>query len=505
MSTYTYQPEFNYDAVNAADSIEITKHLLPFKGGFLKGLEAHLVNADNVQKFLASAPPETRKDINKNIKTIDGALVAIMRLYGHIESELAPRNLETAAQREYYNHFTDPELEDQKMEFVKLVRAYEVIKEFNTEITDQWWKIANIFEAFNPPSGEKHFLEQVLIYRVYPRIDLCNLTNLLLRRLSYLLRIHSEQVTGGKVSVKAEYTNQIQYTYSAVFREDLASIIEGFTSVAKADGKPRAAAEPAREIRDTSIKSPYLLDTRGTEQFNQTHAYVLEINQSRYALEEAKVKRSIYVETHLGAEDEALRQDIIRKFISAARNKDRVGEYRTFLMSYFQFTRDTILMQQPSLPEEEHNFFLYHFGPVFFIKVCTHFMRVGRTGYVHRHIKRNQMVRELPFEYVKYVLKDWWDENIYTQVSRADRNNISAYERLLDQIRHEWQEHQLRLLVKIKKDSALVRALNIHDVRTLGQYVEAEISYLYHVKILRFLGQDFFYLPIQLNKMAEKK
>ena len=163
MSTYTYQPEFNYDAVNAADSIEITKHLLPFKGGFLKGLEAHLVNADNVQKFLASAPPETRKDINKNIKTIDGALVAIMRLYGHIESELAPRNLETGAQREYYNHFTDPELEDQKMEFVKLVRAYEVIKEFNTEITDQWWKIANIFEAFNPPSGEKHFLEQVLV------------------------------------------------------------------------------------------------------------------------------------------------------------------------------------------------------------------------------------------------------------------------------------------------------------------------------------------------------
>ncbi len=70
MSTYTYQPEFNYDAVDAADSIEITKHLLPFKGGFLKGLEAHLVNADNIQKFLASAPPETRKEINKNIDEV---------------------------------------------------------------------------------------------------------------------------------------------------------------------------------------------------------------------------------------------------------------------------------------------------------------------------------------------------------------------------------------------------------------------------------------------------
>lgn len=503
MGAFSYQPEFNYDAVNPSDSAECVKHLLPFKGGFLKGLEAHLVNADNVQKFLSTAPPETRKDINKNIKEIDAALVGIMRLYGHVEGELASRALETSAQREYYNHFADSDIEDPKMEFCKLIRSYEVIKEFNTEVSEHWWKVANLFEAFNPPSGEKHFLEQVLIYRVYPRIDLCNLTNLLLRRLAYLLKVSSEQITGGKVTIHGDYTSQIQYTYSAIFREDLAEVIESFAAAPKAEAKARAA-EPVKENRDSAIKSPYLLDTRGGEHFNQTHAYVLEINEARYLLEEAKVKRSIYVETHLGAEDDALRQDIIRKFISAARNKDRVGEYRTFLMSYFQFTRDTLLMQQHNIPDADHNLFLYHFGPVFFAKVCTHFMRVGRTGYVHRHLRRNQMVRELPFEYVKYVLKDWWDENIYMQLPRADRNSFANYERLLDGIRGEWQEHQLRLLVKIKRDQTLLRALNIHDVRTLGHFVETEISYLYHVKILRFLGQDFFYLPIQLNKMASK-
>jgi hypothetical protein len=126
-------------------------------------------------------------------------------------------------------------------------------------------------------------------------------------------------------------------------------------------------------------------------------------------------------------------------------------------------------------------------------------MRVGRTGYVHRHLKRNQMVRELPYEYVKYVLKDWWDENIYTQVPRAERNSHVAYERLLDIIKTEWQEHQLRLLVRIKKDPTLLRALNLHDVKTLSAFVENEISYIYHVKILRFLGQDFFYLPLHVK------
>lgn len=327
----------------------------------------------------------------------------------------------------------------------------------------------------------------------------------MLRRLGYLLKIDSEESVGGKVTVKGHYTNQISYTYSAIFREDLAEVIEGFVPAAQRTETRARAAEPPKEIRDTAVKSPYLLDTRGTEHFNQTHAYVLEINQSRYDIEEAKVRRSIYVETHLGAEDDALRQDIIRKFISAARNKDRVGEYQVFLNSYFDFTRDTLLMQQTNLPEGDQTFFLYHFGPVFFIKICTHFMRIGRTGYVHRHLKRNQMVRELPFEYVKYVLKDWWDENVYTQVPRTERNSYVAYDRLLESIRSEWQEHQLRLLLRIKKDPGLLRALNIHDVKTLGHLVENEISYIYHVKILRFLGQDFFYLPIQVAKAPERK
>lgn len=504
MGAFSYQPEFNYDAINPADSVEIIKHLLPFKGGFLKGLEAHLVNADNVQKYLATAPGETRKEINKNLKTIDAALVAIMRLYGHVENELSSRVLDTAAQREYYNHFVDSEIEEHKLEFVKLIRAYEVIKEFNVDVSEQWWSLAHVFEAFNAPSGEKQFLEQVLTYRIYPRIDLCNLTNLLLRRLGYLLKINHEEVVAGKVTVRGEYTSQLQYTYSSVFREDLSAIIEVFAADKKSDAPAGHAVEPVKEIRDTAIKSPYLLDTRGSEQFNQTHAYVLEINQSRFALEEAKVRRSIYVETHLGAEDEALRQDLIRKFISAARNKDREGEYRTFLYSYFQFTRDTLLMQLTNIPQEEHSLFMYHFGPLFFIKICTHFMRIGRTGYVHRHLKRNQMVRELPFEYVKYTLKEWWDNNVYLQVPRSERNSVAAYENFLDRIRREWQEHQLRLLVIIKKDSALLRALNIHDVQTLGQLVESQISYLYHVKILRFLGQDFFYLPVHIGTGAEK-
>ncbi|HNJ66823.1 MAG TPA: hypothetical protein PKW28_13070, partial [Turneriella sp.] len=121
MGFFSFQPEFNYDGVNASDSVEASKHLLPFKGGFLKGLEAHLVNADNVQKFLASAPPETRKEINKNIKDIDSALVAIMRLYGNIENELSPRTLDTAAHREYYNHFSDADIEEPKLDYVRLI------------------------------------------------------------------------------------------------------------------------------------------------------------------------------------------------------------------------------------------------------------------------------------------------------------------------------------------------------------------------------------------------
>lgn len=496
MGVFSYQPEFNYDAVNASNSPETNKHLLPFKGGFLKGLEVHLVNADNVQKFIATAPPETRREISKNTREIDAALVAIMRLYGDIENALGARSLDSLAHREYYTHFLEGEIEEPKMDYVRLIKSYELIKRFNLDVVEHWWKLAHIFETFTATSTERQFLEQVLVYRIYPRIDLCNLTNLLLRRLAYVLKIDSEEMTGGRITVRGHYSNLIVYTYSTIFREDISEIIDSLQAAERPSDSRLKAPEPIKEIRDTAIKSPYLLDTRGSEPFNQTYAYVLEINQSRFALEEAKVGRSIYVETHLGAEDEALRQDLIRKFISAARNKDRVGEYRAFLNSYFQFTRDTLLMQEQRIPPSDHALFLYHFGPLFFARICTHFMRVGRTGYVHRHLKRNQMVRELPYEYVKYVLKEWWDENVYTQVPRQERNSYAAYERLLDMIRAEWQEHQLRLLAQIRRDPALLRSFNLHEVRTLGIFVENQISFTYHVRILRFLGQDFFYLPL---------
>ncbi|MCX7632961.1 MAG: hypothetical protein N2Z22_06495 [Turneriella sp.] len=505
MPIFSYQPEFNYDAVNPANSEETNKHLLPFKGGLLKGLEAHLVNAESIQKFLATAPPEIRKEINRKFKEIDSALLAIIRLYGNVEEELSPRVLDTVAHREYYNHFSNAEMDDAKLEYVKLLRSYEVIKQFNLEVTEQWWKLARIFEAFGVTSADKHYMEQLLVYRVYPRIDLCNLTNLLLRRMAYLLNIESEETVGGRIRVRGQYTSQIHYSYSAIFREDLADIIEALRSVPKAqpEGKPRVA-EPVKEIRDTAIKSPFLLDTRGSEPFNQTFAYVLEINEARFTIEQAKLQRSIYVETHLGAEEDALRKDLIRRFISAARNKDRAGEYRNFLFNYFQFVRETLLLQEKRIPANMHLLYLYHFGPVFFVRICAHFMRVGRTGYIHRHLRRKQMARELPYEYVKYVLKDWWDENVYTQVPKAERNNAAAYETILESVRQEWQEHQLQLLAKIRRDPLLTRALNLHDVKTLGQFVENEISYVYYVKILRFIGQDFFYLPLNASKVAAR-
>lgn len=497
MGFFSYQPEFDYDSVEASNSAETTKHLLPFKGGFLKGLEPHLVNADNIQKFLASAPTETRKEINRRNKEIDAALVAIIRLYGGLEDELSVRQLDTSAHREYYTHFQNAEMEDAKLEFVKLIRSYEIIKHFNLELLETWTQLARIFESFATPSGEKQFLEQLLVYRVYPRIDLCNLTNLLLRRLAYILNAHGEENRAGKIHIQGQYSSQINYAYSVVFREDIADVLDGLALPKEGETKTHAF-EPIRETRDSAIKSPYLLDTRGSESFNQTYAYILEIDPARFSLEEAKVTRSVYIETHLGVEDEALRQDLIRKFISAARNKDRAGEYKAFLMNYFQFTRETVLLGQTSIPEEDHLLFLYHFGPLFFIKIAAHFMRIGRTGYVHRHLKRNQMARELPLTYIKYVFKEWWDENIYTQLPRNERNSHIAFERLLTGIRDEWHGHHLKLLGKIRQDPDLRRALSLHDVITLGQFLEMETSYLYHVKILRFLGRDFFYLPLRL-------
>ncbi|MCB1200598.1 MAG: hypothetical protein KDK41_08120 [Leptospiraceae bacterium] len=492
---FKYKPEIDFESVDEQNSEKVIQLLEPFKKGILKGVEAHLLNADGLRKYLTSGSisPEFRSETRVKTKDIDDRLMSIVRAYSELETDLQTRNLDTIAHRDYFNYFADSDTEAPKVEYIKLLKSYEHLKEYNNRIKEDWDWLRSFYESIPVNSGNRPILEQILLFKIYPRIELTELTDLYLRRLRLVLKINKEEEKGGKVHARGQYTSLINYSYSSVFLENLESIVGKQEDIEIA--KPKTT-DPAQDTRDTCIRNPFFLDSRGTELFNQSYLYTMEIKQERVQLDQKKIKRAVYIETHLGAEEAALRQDLIRKFISQAGSKDRISEYIAFLNQYSDFARDTLTLHLSNLKNNEPTIFMYHFGPIYFLKVVMHFMREGRTGFIHRRLKKDQMLRELPLEYLKFTLKDWWDEKIFRATTRQERNSRETFLTISAQVSELWREEQPKIFSIIRREPYLVRAMKLHDVKTLGKFIETEVSYLLYVILLRFLGPDFIYLPV---------
>ncbi len=491
ISKFQYIPEIDFRKISAEDSDAIEVHMEPFKRGYMKPLEAHLLNADGLRKYLGSASvtAEIRVEYRFKSRDVDDAIASIQRAFSELLMDLQDRTLETVAQRDYFNVFQAAEIEAPKMEFMIFLKTYEALKKFNMIVRASWVIIREVFEEIKIQSYNSLFLEQVLSFKVYPRLELADLTDLLLRRMALILKISKEEVRGNRLYAEGKYSSVIKYQFSTVFQKDIHHVVSEVDSGVR-EKKPEKVH---KEFQNTCIKGTYLLDSRGSELFNQPMVYTMELEARRVQMDEKKIRVAVYVESHLGAEDLALRQELIRKFISQARKKDKVEEYNNFLYTYFDFVRDTLLLHYRDGSELEKTVFLYHFTPVYFFRLIMHFMKEGRTGYIHRHLKKDQMIRELPFEYIKFILKNWWDEKVYRKLTPMERNSRDMYAQIQNKVKTYWAEEQKRVLEKLRTEPELLRHFRLHNTKELYPFLQEELSYLYFFVIMRFLGMDFIY------------
>ena len=66
-----------------------------------------------------------------------------------------------------------------------------------------------------------------------------------------------------------------------------------------------------------------------------------------------------------------------------------------------------------------------------------------------------------------------------------------------------WYEDQPGILLNIKSDPQLLRALKIHDLKVLKMFLDQEIPNFFNIMYQRFLGHDFLYLHPQIRKKNE--
>ena len=172
---------------------------------------------------------------------------------------------------------------------------------------------------------------------------------------------------------------------------------------------------------------------------------------------------------------------MIRSFISNKSEQDKIDTYENFLNDFFSFKLTSFVIHFTDIPENEKIIFMYHFGPVYFFKLVLNEMRETKCGFVHQFLKNNQMIRELPIEYLKKSLGHWWDENVFQKTRRVERNSKEIYNRFARMVTSSWQKEQPILLKKIAENPEAIKAYNFHNLNLILPHIISEISHMFYL------------------------
>ena len=497
INAFPHVPQVDYDAVEAQDSKKVVLLLAPFSRDQKFFVNDHATTARSLKRMVHSsdqASPGVRASYLDYLKEIDRATSDILITSDTITNDFTEEAIEAKASKEYYSVFEGTEIHKDKFKFIQLVTTYNVLKFYNNKFKASWEALKEIFGQIEITGTNHKFMQQVLAYKIYPRLELSSLLDLLTRRLNFILRINSEESKDTFHISTGQYSDSINYSFSTVFDTEISKKINELNELSGAnDEKKSKVIKKWKEAKESCFVDDYNIDCRCDEIFNQALAHTMTIDSYKLKIEEAQIKRSVYFENSVGVEEKVLRQELIRSFMSKRNPEKKIDNYNEFLYEYFSFEYSALTAHFPDLANKDRVLFMYHFSPVYFSKDVLNHMRKTRSGFIHHFTKKDTVMRELPCEYIKLALGHWWEENIYQKISRTEKNSREKYKKLVKLVNDLWLKDQHRILDKIEQNIHAKRAFQIHNLNILRPFLEAELSYTFFILYTRFLGYNFVY------------
>ena len=361
---FPYIPENDYESISPKNFESITNALKPFMKNSEFYIENHLTTAEALRKYINSTDQVStyiRSSFLERLKEIETSVASIITLASDLKKDITNDTLHQKAMKDYYDLFSDNSIDDKKVDYAKLLKLYESIKSCNLQLKENWMRLKEIFGNIEVGSHNHKFLQRILGFKIYPRLDLISHVDLLLRQLAFILQINSEKVSTDNVRARGKYTPMVKYSFGSIFDPRVSGIIEHLNDVQVESNevalkqneavkgqvvdpmnhrklKEKGTKKTIRswdDVKESSIKDNSFIDCRGDEIFNQGYIHTLKINQNKLRIEELKIQKSIYIETHLGIEDKAFQRELTRGFISNRNEQDKINAYNNFLDDFF--------------------------------------------------------------------------------------------------------------------------------------------------------------------------
>ncbi len=419
-----------------------------FKHGYQEVIERQAALARTASQLL-TAPiitPDERRIINELRNTVDKALAQLQTLCRSAISDLQPLQLDKEAMRDYHNVFSG-DVTDHRLSYVRFLKTYALLKRLTLDLAEQWTIIQNATTRSELKTGSE-FREQFLTYGVRAGLRACEAMQAFCRRMATLLQLQTDPVATKRFDGAGIYSADIDYALSAVFRENLDQWTADLFAEARRDPAQLGLATEARQERATAAareapasggaRGPeWRLDCAGTQPWNSTPHYYFQYDPRALEEERRGFSEIVYIDTHMGADQDFIKSDFIIKFsrknnISDASTVE--ARYVDFLRTFFTLVTEISAMNIGVSPQDRPTF-LYHLGPQSFYMLTLRFLQEVKTGTVHRKAPGGAMIRKyIPNELLKKTVLEYWRDEILPAVADA-RDDLMIFKRIAAQVR----------------------------------------------------------------------
>ncbi|MBX7058646.1 MAG: hypothetical protein K1X75_11320 [Leptospirales bacterium] len=440
-----------------------------FKRGYQEPIDRHVALVRNAQQMLASASlsGEDRKSLHDARAALDKLLLHIQTLSRSLSSDLQPLNLDRDVMRDYHTVFAG-EANDHRLSYVRFLRTYVLLKRFALDASDAWTSIQKIIARLDLQSGAE-FRDQFVSFGVTAGLRSCEGFQIFCQRMAILLQLQKDPIVTKKLDGAAIYSPEIDYLLSGVFREDLAAWMEArrdslATDRAQLSDSALPTATRKQWIGPESAGAPrsmdWRLDASGKQSWNSTPQYYLQYSPQDLEAERAAFQEVVYIDTHMGADQQFIRSDFILTVSRKDRNavaSDIEREYVNFMRAFFTLVTD-ISMLNVNVPPSDRYLFLYHLGPQAFCALVVKFLQDVKTGFMHQRPANRKVIRKFtPIELIKKTIIDWWRTEIIPGAA-AKSEDYTDYKRLLTQVKSAHAAMVKRAQAEFERLPAEVRA-----------------------------------------------
>ncbi|TGL23895.1 hypothetical protein EHQ46_01835 [Leptospira yanagawae] len=425
---------------------------------FKKGYVYFLNNFQNIVgsflQFLSTGLTEANKrEILSFRKTLDQELDKSQKKIKEIIFNLDEKHLYAQVRKDYSRYFSRFIEDHNRDDFIQFHLIYEMLRYFYIETKEGWEKLKT--SVLNNQFTDLEFQKNGLLnYRILPALEKLNSLEILLKRMSYILQIDNPNSLNEFKPTKPKYRDKGTYRLSAVFEEALydkpkelepedtgieyqaEEVIKNHKEKSKDNWK--SIKEKVKSSGELNYIQAY-----GKYTWNSDQHYFFRYEIDKYQAEKALFKNAISLDSHLGADEQVLRSELIRSMTSIEK-KSKSGddfelEYQNFLKQFFTFCENIILMNM-MLPTQFKYVFLFHLGPSHFYMIAKKFLMEVNTGYVHaRGNDGKKVIRVIPGEYVKKHVIDYWNEVILPNVGE-EKNNLALLKKIAELIEEKYKE-----------------------------------------------------------------